>query len=177
VQKKSILIKKVISNSSNLCLFLFFLISSLLAEAQPTVTKQLPQPKFFVLGLSNDNFPKLNGSWEDTLELIQYGKEIDLWLRANSEKIELLKRLKNNTSANQINTDFFKSLNNLQTLKFKEIANKLSYVIVGQKKFLLNEYFSKNKNQKSKIDFYNEVEQIYFINQKDLDFLFNQIKS
>jgi hypothetical protein len=159
------------------CLVLFFFFISLSSFAQPTVTKSLPKPKFFVIGITETQFPKLIGSWDDTLALTEYGKQIDYWLQSNATQVEILKKSKSNGSGNQINSDLFKSLNEEKKLIFKEIAHKLSYIISGQKTDLLNDYFSKHKSQKSKIDFYNEVEQIYFINQKDLDFLIKQIKS
>ena len=35
---------------------------------------------FFVIGLEQNNFPKLIGNWNDTVALKNYGNEIDVWL-------------------------------------------------------------------------------------------------
>jgi hypothetical protein len=42
----------------------------------------------------------------------------------------------------EINTVFFKSLSGEEKTKFKEVANLLSYIIIGQKKKMMEEYFN-----------------------------------
>ena len=136
------------------------------------MSKTLPQPQFSVSGLVNYEFPKLEGSWEDTLALINYGKAINRWLSFHNKVDEI-------TSSNAektINTALFKSLSAEQKARFKEVAKTLSYIIIGQKEILMKEYFNKNNGNKSNAAFYNEVEQNYFIHENDLEYLLKRIK-
>lgn len=163
----SILLKQ--SKVAFFCWLIFFSSS---AFSQSVITKSLPKPTFFVLGALDTKFPKMQGNWDDTLALKEYGKSVDQWLQSNPQNLQ---ELKITTSKNQINSDFFKTLNEQEKIKFKEIAQKLAYIISGQKNILLNDYFSKYPT-KSKSDFYNEVEQIYLIHQVDLNYLIKLIK-
>jgi hypothetical protein len=143
--------------------------------AQTTFSKSLPQPQFFVIGLEQNNFPKLNGNWNDTVALKKYRNEIDVWLAKNILSKNQAVEFKKKYAHNQINTVFFKSLNDREKTKFKEVAKLLSYIIIGQKNKMMEEYFYQNSN-KNKKDFYDEVEQIYFIHQNDLNAPMKKIK-
>ena len=145
-------------------------------NSQTTLSKSLPQPKFYVLGINESDFPKLNGNWEDTMAMLEYGKNIDNWLQSNVSIKERIIASKNNNDLNQFNTAFFKSLNDEQKIRFKETAKKLSYIIIGQKEILMDNYFSSHIDKKQKVDFYNEVEQIYVIHQADLNYILKIIK-
>lgn len=139
-------------------------------------SKTLPQPRFFVLGLDADNFPKLNGDWSDTLALNSYGIEIDHWMQKNMPGIEQAREIKSKDNGLQINSTLFKSLNDDEKTRFKEVAKLLSFIIKGQKNKMMIEYFRDDK-EKSKQDFYQEIEQIYFIHKSDLSTLFKMIKT
>lgn len=159
-----------------ICSLLLIVFLNLRTSAQPIISKSLPKPKFFVLGISLSNFPKLEGSWEDTLAMLNYGKKIDLWLKANPTQLDSVSKIDIRQFKNQINTELFNNLNDDEKLKFKRVANKLSYIIIGQKEILLEEYYLKHQGKKNRVDFYNEIVQIYFINQVDLNYLSKQIK-
>lgn len=143
---------------------------------QAIQSKTLPHPQFYLIGLEKKEFPKLNGEWNDTVALIKYGKEIDNWIQKNITTNQQINELKKVDSGAQINSMFFKSLNEEEKARFKEVAKLLSYIIVGQKNKLMTDYFNHHNHQKSKKDFYDEVEQIYFIQQDDLNTLFKMIK-
>lgn len=144
--------------------------------SQPNMSKSLPKPNFFVLGVTKHDFPKMEGSWDDTLAMLAHGKEIDNYFKAHPAELDSLKKAPVTDFKSQINTNLFDSLNTTQKQYFKAVAFKLSFIIIGQKKTMMQEYFSKQQDKKNKLDFYNDVTQIYFINQADLDYLFKQIK-
>ncbi len=75
--------------------------------AQTTISKSLPQPQFYVIGLEQNNFPKLIGNWSDTIALKKYGKEIDAWLVKNISSKDQATFFKKKNTFNQINTVFF----------------------------------------------------------------------
>ncbi len=118
----------------------------------------------------------LIGNWSDTLALKNYGNEIDAWLVKNILSKDQANVFKNKNTYNQINTVFFKSLSDQEKTKFKEVAKQLSYIIIGQKKKMMEEYFNHQNVTKNTKDFYDEVEQIYFIHQNDLNTLMKKIK-
>jgi hypothetical protein len=155
------------------CLIILLVIGCAKLQAQPVFSKTLPQPRFFVLGLEKNDFPRLENQWDDTLALINYGKRIDIWLTKNKLSTSQIELLKSNQP--QINTALFKALNEQQKNKFKEVAKILSYVIIGQKVELMKLYNANHTVEKSKQDFINDVEQIYFIHQSDLNVLFKLI--
>ncbi len=144
--------------------------------AQTSFSKSLPQPQFFVIGLEQNNFPKLIGNWNDTVALKNYGNEIDVWLAKYILSKDQAIEFKNKYTHNQINTVFFKSLDEIEKAKFKEVASSLSYIIIGQKNKMMEEYFNHQNGTKNTKDFYDEVEQIYFIHQSDLNTLMKRIK-
>jgi hypothetical protein len=140
-------------------------------------SKSLPHPRFAVIGIDVYDFPKLTGSWNDSISLIKYGIEIDLWMHKNNITKQQIVEFKNENKGEQLNTFFFKSLVEEDKVKFKEVAKLLSYIIIGQKNKMMTEYFKQSNTSKSNRDFVDEVEQTYLIHRVDLNFLMNKIKN
>lgn len=158
---------------------LFFLTFNLIffqtSYSQPIKSKKLPEPQFNVIGIIEFQFPKYKGEWNDTLALIQYGKSVDNWLISHQSFINEISVSNLERFPNKIDTKFFKSLNESQKLKFKEVAASLSFVIKGQKDKLMNDYFNAVTDPKSRKDFYENVTQIYFVHAENIDYLYNYI--
>lgn len=158
-----------------LFLSLFFLSITCIhytGSAQARSSKSLPKPRFYVLGTSEDAFPKFIGSLNDSNALIAYGKKIDLWLSAHPKFIKKAKESR--STFTQINHDFFNSLNADERLKFKESAVFLSFVLRGQKQKLKKEYIKNSPNKPD--DFVENCEQLYFVHIDFLNDLINLIK-
>ena len=145
------------------------------AHAQPIKSKNLPEPKFFVIGIQEHQFPKFYDDWHDTIALINYSKQIDNWLNMHQSQIVEFESYKLNPTKCKINAQFFKSLNENQKVKFKEVAFYMAYMIYGQKAKLLKTYFDASSKNKTIRNFYEEAVQVYYIHQDNLDYFYNYI--
>ena len=154
--------------------FFLFLNNPELLQAQ-TVAKQLPEPKFYILGINDKSFPKFNGSWDDSLALQSYSIKVMDWLSSHHDLVQNLKQ----TKSTQVMIDhlFFKSLTIDQRAVFKRVSKQMSYVLMPQKLKMLTQFEKENpKTKDSQKDFYKDAEQIYFLNQEDLLLLKRKIK-
>ena len=143
--------------------------------SQTFKSQKLPKPQFHVLGIVENQFPKYNGEWQDTISLVQYGKNIDMWIHSHQNIIQEIDMNHLENYSHMIDTKLFESLNESQKIKFKEAATMLSFLIKGQKDKLMNDYFNSNSGKMSKRDFYEEVTQVYFVHSDNLKYLYEYI--
>lgn len=156
-------------------IFVLILFYSELLQAQ-SIAKQLPEPKFYILGISDKSFPKYSGSWEDSLTLQTYSIKVMQWISLHSDLVQKLKLQK--TAQVMIDHIFFKSLNIDERAVFKSVSKQMSYVLKPQKLKMLSDFEKVNtKTKDAKKDFYKDAEQVYFLHQEDLLLLKRKIKS
>lgn len=155
----------------NRLLLLVFLITSFGAKAQSYMTKELRQPKFFLIGVENSSMPSPIINWSDTNNLKTYGINISEWLMTHKVAID--------TSSSNLNTlsyHDFANLNNQQIQLFKKIEKQLSYILEPQKKALIKIYNQDNPPSKGiNSDFYYHNTQVYILHKRDIDYLKKQI--
>jgi hypothetical protein len=140
------------------------------------ITKQLPEPKFYVFGISEKNFPKYEGNWEDTSSLKIYSFKVTEWLAKNKDYSKTI--VKNKKTKIAIDYLFYKSLSASEKDAFKKVSKLMSYALLPQKQMLFKDFEAKNPNKKGNSkEFYNDSEQIYFLHEENLIMLKNRIRN
>jgi hypothetical protein len=159
----------------HLILLLVFIFNSIAIRAQ-VISKSLPEPKFYVLGVNLNGFPKFEGNWEDSISVKVYGVQVQKWLLENDRyKKEHFVSKKANVV---VDHSFFKSLDTEEKAKFKIVSKQMSYALDTQKKILIKEFEKSNPRTKGKIkNFYRDAEQVYFLHEENLVSLKKAIKN
>ncbi len=159
----------------NIILLLVFILYSTSIQAQ-VISKSLPQPKFFVLGVRLNDFPKFEGNWQDSSMVKVYGAQVQKWLLENERfKKEYFVSKKANVVIDHF---FFKSLSADEKAKFKIISKQMGYALDAQKRALKNDFdksFPKTKGNEK--DFYRDAEQVYFLHEENLILFLKAIKN
>lgn len=158
-----------------LLIVLLMSLSSFKTLAQ-TISKKLPEPKFYVLGIKQSGFPKYDGNWDDSTSVKKYGLVVESWI--NSHEAEKNKLIQQKQSKVSIDYTFFKTLNEDEKTKFKNVSKQIGYALEPQKKQLIKEFNLLNPIVKGgKKNFYNDAEQVYFMHEDDVLFLKKKIRN
>jgi hypothetical protein len=159
----------------HLILLLVFIFYSIAIRAQ-VISKSLPEPKFYVLGVNLNDFPKFEGNWEDSSFVKVYGAQVQKWLLENEQyKKEHSASKKANVVIDHF---FFKSLDTDEKAKFKIVSKQMGYALDAQKRVLKNDFDkSYPKNKGNVKNFYRDAEQVYFLHEENLILLKRAIKN
>ncbi len=144
------------------------------SDAQVQMSKALPQPKFYLIGVEDFSFPIPPVTIDDSSMVIAYGLSIEKWIEYHSD---FYKQKLQNPTANVLFTylDFAK-LSSEQKSVFKKIIKELSPVLRPQRTKLLNEFNKQYPDSKGvEPDFINDAIQVYFLNKIDLEHLINEL--
>ena len=164
-----------LKRKQHLFLLLVFILYSTATRAQ-IISKSLPEPKFYVLGIKENGFPKYEGNWEDSSLVKVYGTQVQKWLLKNEQyKKEHSASKKANVVIDHF---FFKSLDTDEKAKFKIVSKQMGYALDAQKRVLKNDFdksFPKNKGNVK--NFYRDAEQVYFLHEENLLLLKKAIKN
>ena len=145
-------------------IFLFIVFVSQSVMAQTYMSKSLPKPQFYILGVAEKGFPSFNGDWSDSLNFAKYGNSIMSWINSNPEKWNSILESKNEYT--QFNYLDFEKLDSEQKLKFKILSKQLAQPLTPQKENLMKVFYKKHPYGKTtnKLDFTNDTEQVYLLN-------------
>ena len=138
------------------------------------MSKALPQPKFYLIGVEDISFPVSPKNYDDTILVFSYGLSIEKWIEQHTD---FYKQKLQNPIANVIYTyQDFAQLTNDQRAVFKKIIKQITLAIRIQQIKLQKDFEIKFPSDKGiKHDFTNEATQVYFINKKDVEHLINEL--
>ncbi len=164
-----------LKRKQHLILLLLFIFYTIATKAQ-VISKSLPEPKFYVLGVKFNGFPKFDGNWEDSSLVKDYGAQVQKWLMENERyKKEHFASKKANVVIDHF---FLKSLDTDEKAKFKIVSKQMGYALDAQKRVLKNDFdksFPKTKG--SAKNFYRDAEQVYFLHEENLILFKKAIKN
>ena len=140
------------------------------------ISKTLPQPKFYLIGVDDPMFPIYGGNYDDTIQMAAYGLTMQIWLNRNMDYYE--SKLSNPTGAETFTYLDFANLDNDGRAIFKIIASQYAPALREQKKVLIKKFNSENpivKGSPAKT-FPNDAIQVYLMNKKEIEWLKFKLK-